>query len=102
MKKLAIAALAVALLVGAGVVLQPKLKEMSLDSDAAKLVGKCFLTSDQQLYFGLLKYDDQQNVYEMEGALGGMIPVSGLIKRDGFLDALAKGEVAEEACPQGR
>lgn len=102
MSKKLVAVLAVAALIGGGILLQPKVSEMLLDSDAAKLVGKCYLTTDQQLYFGLLSYDSEKDVYEMEGALGGMIPVSGLIKRDGFLDALAKGEVAEEVCPQGR
>lgn len=99
MSKLLVAALAVAALVGGGVLLQPKLKEMSLDSDAKKLVGTCYLTSDQMLYFGLTKYNEEENTFDMEGAVGGMLPVAGKIKRDGFLDALSKGEVAKERCP---
>jgi hypothetical protein len=101
MSKLLTAALVVAVLGLGAYIAAPTLSEMKKDSDAAKLVKTCYLTADQQLYFGLTKYNKETNMFDMEGALGGMIPIAGQVKRDGFLEALEKGEVVKEACPPG-
>lgn len=101
MKKLAKALLALAVLAGAGVMLQPQISELLADQKAKGMVHTCYVLQDPPIYFGVNSYDSETNMLKIEGSLMGMIPIAGEVPRDAVLKDLSEGRLQKEECPPG-
>lgn len=101
MKKLAVAALALVVLIGAGTLLEPQISEMLADRSANNVVHTCYIVENPPLYFGLDSYDSEKNTFKFQGALMGMIPVAGEMPRDAVLEGIKSGELQKQECPPG-
>lgn len=101
MKKLALAALALAVVIGAGTLLQPQISEMLADRKAEGLVHTCYVLQDPPIYFGVNSYDSETNMLKIEGSLMGMIPLAGDVPRDAVLKDLSEGRLEKAECPPG-